>query len=48
MKTADAVSVVVSANHILFSLIAFSLIYLLLFVMFIFLFLKIVKKGPAA
>lgn len=48
MKTADASSVVVSANYILISLIAFSLIYLLLFIMFIFLFLKIVKKGPAA
>jgi cytochrome bd ubiquinol oxidase subunit I len=48
MKTADALSVVVPANQILASLIAFSLVYLLLFVMFIFLFLKIVKKGPAA
>src|SRR4030065_2914754 len=46
MKTPDAGSVGVSAHPILFSLLAFSLIYLLLFIMFIFLFLKIVKKGP--
>ncbi len=48
MKTADASSVVVSANQIIASLVAFSLVYLLLFIMFIFLFLKIVKKGPVA
>ncbi len=48
MKTADAASVVVSAGEILFSLIMFGLIYTLLFVMFVMLFLKIVKKGPAA
>ncbi len=48
MKTSDAASVVVSAGEILFSLIMFSLIYTLLFVMFVLLFLRIVKKGPAA
>jgi cytochrome d ubiquinol oxidase subunit I len=47
MKTADAASVVVSAGEIAFSLIMFCLIYLLLAVMFIKIFLKIVKKGPA-
>ena len=48
MKTANAASVVVSAGEILFSLIMFFLIYLLLAVMFVKLFVKIVKKGPAA
>jgi cytochrome d ubiquinol oxidase subunit I len=48
MKTADAASVVVSAGQILFSLIMFGLIYTLLFVMFVMLFVKIVKQGPAA
>ncbi|MFO7569779.1 MAG: cytochrome ubiquinol oxidase subunit I, partial [Smithellaceae bacterium] len=48
MKTADAASVVVSAGQILFSLIMFGLIYTLLFGMFVMLFVKIVKQGPAA
>ncbi|HBL53276.1 MAG TPA: cytochrome ubiquinol oxidase subunit I [Syntrophaceae bacterium] len=48
MKTAHASSVVVSAGEIAFSLIMFFLIYLLLSVMFVFLFVKIVKQGPAA
>jgi cytochrome d ubiquinol oxidase subunit I len=48
MKTADAASVVVSRGEIIFSLVMFSLIYLLLLIMFIMLFVKIVKKGPAA
>ena len=47
MKTADAASVVVSAGNIMFSLVMFSLIYLLLLIMFVMLFLKIVRKGPA-
>jgi cytochrome d ubiquinol oxidase subunit I len=46
MKTADAASVVVSAGEILFSLVMFALVYLLLFVMFVLLFVKIVKQGP--
>jgi cytochrome d ubiquinol oxidase subunit I len=46
MRTADAASVVVPAGQILFSLIMFSLIYALLFAMFIILALKIVKQGP--
>ena len=46
MKTADAASVVVSANQLVFSLIMFFLIYSLLFVMFVYLFVKIVKNGP--
>ncbi|MHB8137027.1 MAG: cytochrome ubiquinol oxidase subunit I [Smithellaceae bacterium] len=48
MKTANASSIVVTAGEIAFSLVMFSLIYLLLFVMFILLFVKIVKQGPAA
>jgi cytochrome d ubiquinol oxidase subunit I len=47
MRTADAASVVVSRGEIIFSLVMFSLIYLLLFIIFIMLFVKIVKKGPA-
>lgn len=46
MKTADAASVVVSANQLVFSLIMFFLIYSLLFVMFVYLFVKIAKNGP--
>jgi cytochrome d ubiquinol oxidase subunit I len=48
LRTADAASVVVPAWQILFSLIMFGLIYLLLFVLFIKILVKIVKKGPAA
>ncbi len=47
MKTAKASSVVVSAGEIAFSLVMFGLVYLLLFVMFVGLFVKIVKQGPA-
>ncbi|MBN2012660.1 cytochrome ubiquinol oxidase subunit I [candidate division KSB1 bacterium] len=46
MRTADAISTVVPAGQILFSLIMFSLIYLLLFIVFISVLVKIVKKGP--
>ena len=48
MKTSEAASVVVSKAEILFSLTMFGLIYSLLLVMFIVLFLRIVKTGPAA
>lgn len=48
MKTANAASVVVSAGDIIFSLAMFSLIYTLLFAMFVLLFVKIVQQGPAA
>jgi len=48
MKTAAASSVVVSAGELIFSLAMFTLVYLLLFVMFIFLFVKIIKQGPTA
>jgi cytochrome d ubiquinol oxidase subunit I len=48
LRTADAVSAVVPAWQILFSLIIFSLIYILLFWIFIKILLKIVHKGPEA
>jgi cytochrome d ubiquinol oxidase subunit I len=48
MKTANAASVVVTAGEIVFSLFMFFIIYLLLAVMFIKLFVKIVKEGPAS
>jgi cytochrome d ubiquinol oxidase subunit I len=46
LKTADAVSVVVPAWQVLFSLIMFSLIFLLLLVFFIYILMKIINKGP--
>ena len=48
LKTADAISTVVSAGEILFSLILFSGLYSVLFVLFIFLLSKKMKKGPDA
>jgi cytochrome d ubiquinol oxidase subunit I len=48
MKTTNAASVVVTSGEIMFSLLMFCLIYLLLTVMFIKLFVKIVKEGPEA
>jgi len=46
MRTADAFSDTVPAANVLFSLIMFSLIYLLLFSLYLFLVIKIVKQGP--
>lgn len=48
LRTANAVSVVVPAWQVLFSLVMFSLIYLLLFVVFVIILLKIIQKGPGA
>jgi cytochrome d ubiquinol oxidase subunit I len=48
MKTAAASSVVVSAGQLIFSLVMFTLVYLLLFVMFVLLLVKIIKQGPEA
>lgn len=48
MKTSNAASVVVSSGQILFSLSLFLLVYALLSVVFLMIFLKIVKKGPEA
>lgn len=46
LKTSDALSAVVTANQVLFSLIMFSFIYTLLFVLFIYLLHKKIKGGP--
>jgi cytochrome bd ubiquinol oxidase subunit I len=46
LKTADALSVVVTANQVVFSLIMFTLIYALLFVLFIYLMNKKIQLGP--
>ena len=46
LKTVDAVSVSVPAGNILFSLIIFTFIYILLFVVTIKVILKIIQKGP--
>lgn len=46
LRTSDAISAVVSANQVLFSLIMFTLIYTLLFVLFIYLLHKKIKSGP--
>lgn len=46
LKTVDGHSQVVPAGQILFSLIMFSLIYLVLFLFFVKLMLKVIKKGP--
>ncbi|MBP1710426.1 MAG: cydA [Deltaproteobacteria bacterium] len=48
MKTATASSVVVSAGQLIFSLVMFTLVYSLLFVMFVLLLVRIIKQGPAA
>lgn len=46
MRTSDGLSKVVSADNVLFSLILFTLIYALLFVLFIFLLNGKIKHGP--
>jgi len=46
LKTADASSVVVPAWQILLTIILFSIIYLLLFILFIKFLVQMVKKGP--
>ncbi len=46
LRTANSISVNVPASKILFSLIMFSLIYILLGIMFVKLLVKIIKKGP--
>ncbi|WAA08804.1 cytochrome ubiquinol oxidase subunit I [Fervidibacillus albus] len=48
MLTSSGVSPSVSSGQILFSLIAFSLIYTLLAIAMVFLFVKVIKKGPYA
>jgi cytochrome d ubiquinol oxidase subunit I len=46
LRTSDALSKVVDANQVLFSLILFLIIYLLLFILFIYLLNEKIKKGP--
>lgn len=46
LRTSDALSEVVTANQVLFSLILFALIYSLLFLLFIYLLNKKIKAGP--
>lgn len=46
LRTSDAVSVVVPAGSIVFSLVMFSLIYLLLFIVFVSIIVRLVKTGP--
>ncbi len=48
LRTADAASVVVPAGQVLFTLLMFTLIYTLLFVVFVKLVLKTIRKGPEA
>ncbi len=47
MRTAQASSVVVSSGELIASLTMFALVYLLLFILFVTIFVKIVKQGPA-
>lgn len=46
LRTSDALSKVVTANQVLFSLIMFFVIYFVLFLLFIYLLNKKIKKGP--
>ena len=46
LKTADAASKNISVHQVIFSLVLFSLIYALLFIMFIYLLDKKIRKGP--
>lgn len=46
MRTSEGLSKVVTANHVLFSLILFTLVYALLFVLFLYLLNEKIKHGP--
>jgi cytochrome d ubiquinol oxidase subunit I len=46
LRTSDALSKVVTANQVLFSLILFALVYTLLFALFLYLLNKKIKHGP--
>jgi cytochrome d ubiquinol oxidase subunit I len=46
MRTSDGLSVVVSGEHIVFSLVLFSIVYLLLFALFIFMLNHKIHDGP--
>ncbi len=47
LKTSDALSASVTANQVLFSLIMFTIVYVILFALFIYLLNKKIKHGPA-
>ena len=46
LRTSDALSVSVNASHVVFSLIMFTIIYVILFALFIYLLDKKIRKGP--
>lgn len=46
LRTSDALSKAVTANYVIFSLIMFAVIYVILFLLFIYLLDKKIKKGP--
>ncbi|MAE87617.1 MAG: cytochrome ubiquinol oxidase subunit I [Flammeovirgaceae bacterium] len=46
LRTSDALSKVVTANQVVFSLVLFTLIYILLFTLFVYLLNKKIKHGP--
>jgi cytochrome d ubiquinol oxidase subunit I len=46
LRTSDALSKVVTANQIIFSLILFTIVYILLFVLFLFLLNRKIQHGP--
>ncbi|WP_152396174.1 cytochrome ubiquinol oxidase subunit I [Paenibacillus guangzhouensis] len=48
MRTEDSISPSVSAGQVLFSVIAFSTIYLILAIILVYLFIKVIRKGPNA
>jgi cytochrome bd ubiquinol oxidase subunit I len=46
LRTSDALSKAVTANQVLFSLILFTLVYTLLFILFLYLLNKKIQHGP--
>lgn len=48
LRTKDAVSISVPASHVLLSLILFSVIYFGLFILFVYVLMKMIKQGPLA
>jgi len=46
LRTSDALSATVQAEHVLFSLIMFTIVYVILFALFIYLLTKKIKHGP--
>jgi len=47
LKTSDALSKVVTANQVMFSLVLFTIIYIFLFALFVYMMNKKIKHGPA-